>query len=396
MIVTAVLIVAMIIAFFIPREFLGKYFIIASVGISLAYLSFNPPYDYDLYRHYALLDTLKHYSLKDIFLPNSFVSMGLLRDYSVSAKVYLLLAYLIGKINIPRLLPFLAGIVIYGFSSRIIILQSKSFIVKGEKVESWKMAVCFCFLLALADFRSVSGIRNMMAYALFAFMLYLDLVKYNNKYKILFFAGYVVLAGIHAAIIPFIAVRLILELTKVIPAWIISIYMLLSYTFINSSIKLLEQFSSVPFVSILIFQIEKYAFGSITDYNVRNVIVRGIIIVIYCLIYFYVRSFYKIDDGLKRYGCYFSFSAMLTLGSISQYDIFIRNDLLLLFLILPFLLFFLHYSVGITPNFIRCPGNVKYEFITISVYAAIILAIIVSLSFYSRFFYGSMDPFFFS
>lgn len=386
--VLIVLMMAGSITFFIPKKKLRTYFIIASIGISLIYFFFNPPMDYDLYRHYSLLETIHNYSLKDLLSVNSH-SNRLLNDYSNSTPIYLIFAYVIGHIEVKNLLPVVAGSLIFGFTSRIIINSVDD---TEKSMNSWKIALCFCFLLALADFRSVSGIRNMMAYAIFSYILYLDLVRKSNVRFC--FIVYLILAGIHSSIYLFIVIRLLIELCKFIPAWFIGVILVSAYSFLNIILFILQRASHISVVTIILTQINKYAFGSITNYNVRNVIIRAIIMMIYGAIYLYDRFVIGIPKQYQKLGIFFMFSFLFTFGSVAQYDLFIRNDLLLLFTILPFLLYFLKYAIGSTPNIVLANRNSLRGVMAVTIYIFIIGAIFISLIFYTRYFYLPMDAYF--
>ena len=59
MIVFATLLLFGLAGFFVPKRHMQAYMIIASIGISALYLFYSPPKDYDLFRHYEVLQIIK-------------------------------------------------------------------------------------------------------------------------------------------------------------------------------------------------------------------------------------------------------------------------------------------------------------------------------------------------
>ena len=182
--------------FVVPRKYMRMYMILASIGLSSLYFFYQPPVSYDLYRHYEALHLLRRHDLWTVMSGGLNQYNESIESFQQGAPVYLLYAYLISLLQVDQLLAVITGSIIYISVSSIILMAVDDL---EEDIPDWKIAFCFFFLLVVLDFRGISGMRNTTAYALFAYVLYKDLVR--NASKPLCMIAYLAIAGIHNSIV---------------------------------------------------------------------------------------------------------------------------------------------------------------------------------------------------
>ena len=387
MIVTCSILFWGCLGFIIPRKYMRIYMILASIGLSSLYFFFKPPVQYDLYRHYEVLQILRKNDLWRILNGSFNKGTETLKSLQQGSPVYLLYAYVISLFQLDELLPVISGIIIYASVSDIILMAAED---TGEEIADWKISLCFFFLLIMLDFRTISGIRNMLAYAVFANVLYRDLVR--NASKPLCFIVYFALANIHNSVVILIIIRLMIELTRFVPKLLLMIINLTAFSFIDLILVFLERYSGIPMIRALIDKIYVYGFGGGTKYIMSRGVIRFILLVFYLSLYLYCKKSIPQAKLFQKYGDVILLFSLYALGSIRQYDIFVRSSIFLYFTILPFLLLFLHYIVGETPLLLILPDSSLSGFGEVAVYFMIFAAMGLSLRLYYGEYYCPMDP----
>ena len=386
MIVFTTLMVFGCIGFFVPKAYLKRYMFFSAICISSLYFFYTPPMAYDLSRHYEFLHKIRNLDLRTLLSGEHESSNYVLNEYMDNSKVYLVYAYIISQFRVDALLPVITGIIIYGAVSKIIIMSAEDV---GGDIEDWKIAFCFFFLLMMTDFRTISGIRNMLAYALFAYVLYKDLVR--NANKLFCFFAYFLFANIHTSITILIVIRLLLGLEKISPKWVLMILAFLAFSFLDIIIQPLSRMADVPFIHSLISKINNYGHGGGTSYVLRRGVIRLFLTLIYLLLYLFVKRNKYLPDLYQKFSDFYLYYLLFTLGAIQQYDIFVRSNIILYFLIFPFMLSFLKHAVGKRPNDLILSNHSIIGFTDVSVYLMICAAIFVSVALYLREYYTPMD-----
>lgn len=115
---------------------------------------------------------------------------------------------------------------------------------------------------------------------------------------------------------------------------------------------------------------------------------------VYLLIYFSGSKDLNTKKGMRDYGYFFVLTFLFTAGSMTQYDIFIRNDMILLMLLMPYYLRFAedYFSFRNCRIVIRSVAVKNYSFRLIPVIVS--GTVILSLMYYVYAFYSFMDPLF--
>lgn len=373
--------------FVVPRKYMRLYMILAAIGLSSLYFFYQPPVIYDLYRHYEALHVLRRYDLWTVMSGAINKYNGSIESLQQGAPLYLLYAYLISRLQVDQLLVVITGIIIYTSSSSIILMAADDL---GEDMADWKISFCFFFLLVMLDFRSISGLRNMTAYALFAYVLYKDLVR--NANKPLCMLAYLAIANVHSSTFVLIILRLLLELNRFIPKLVLMIIPLAAFSSINLILPVLTRYSEIPMVQSLIGKMNTYGFGGGSRYIVFRAAIRFVQIVFCLLLCLYCKRHIPQTKRFQKYGDVILLFVMYAFGSITQYDIFVRSMIFLYFAILPFLLLFLQYIVAETPFELMIPDSSMVGFSEVALYFMIYGAMALSLYMYFSGYYRPMDP----
>lgn len=385
MIVFATLLLFGLAGFFVPKRHMQAYMIIASIGISALYLFYSPPKNYDLFRHYEVLQIIKKNDIQTILFGSIKSNNYFVSEYSDGSRIYLLYLYLISQLNAERLLPFITGVIIYTASSRIIMMAVDDY---GEEVEDWKISFCFFFLLIMLDFRTISGIRNMLTFSVAAYVMYLDLVRKKNV--ILCFIAYILLAGIHTSVYIIILLRILL-LFKFIPFWGKLLIAVLSMSFLSVVVSILMRFSHVSIVSSIVYKISVYFFTEGRYYFISRVLVRAFLVLLYLLTYGYLKMNQYIPEVFSEYLEFFLIVVFLDIGAFRQYDTFVRLHIFLYCAVSPLLLTYLHSCVDEMPYKLIAADSSYSGIIETLLYAMLFSSIILVAMLYYQSYYPPMD-----
>ena len=334
MVVFSAFMLVIVVAFFIPRKHLKIYFVFLSFILGGLYFFFYPSEDYDLYRHYEMAEILKDFSFNDVIIPNSGIvtSNYILNRYLRGNRVFVVYSYIISRSNIEHLLPVITGFIVLFLITRRIWKESENYRYSKGTILSGLV-----FFLFLFDYRSISSIRNVFAFAVFTYVLYQDVVRGKNR--IWCFLAYLLLCQIHSVIYIFVALRCLLLITNRYTKIAIGLMVFMSYALNGQIVSLLSHISEFKFVTEFIGRIISYSGGG-TDFSLKRGIFRGGVMLVYLLIYFSGSKDLNTKKGMRDYGYFFVLTFLFTAGSMTQYDIFIRNDMILLMLLMPYYLRF--------------------------------------------------------
>ena len=372
--------------FAVPRKYMRLYMILASIGLSSLYFFFQPPAVYDLYRHYETLHILRRYDLWTVMSGAVNKYYESIASFQQGAPLYLLYAYLISLLQVDQLLAVITGMIIYTSMSSIILMAVDDL---DEDIADWKISFCFFFLLVMLDFRTISGLRNMMAFALFVYVLYKDLVR--NASKPLCFIAYLAIANIHNSTVILIIIRLMIELNRFIPKLALMIVSLAAFSSINLILPVLMRYAGIPMVQSLIDKLNAYGFGGGSTYIVFRAAVRFVQVVFCLLLCLYCKRHIPQTEKFQKYGDVILLFVMYAFGSIRQYDMFVRSMMFLYFAILPFVLLFLQYIVAETPFEMMIPTSSMVGFSEVALYFMIYGVMALSLYMYYGGYYRHMD-----
>ena len=283
-------------------------------------------------------------------------------------------------------LPVITGIIIYTSASNIILMAAEDI---DEEIADWKISFCFFFVLVLLDFRTVSGIRYMMSYALFAYILYKDLVR--NANTSLCFIAYFIIANIHNSVFILIIIRLLIELNRFIPKPVLMVVLLASFSFVDLVLSILVRYTNIPMIQVLVDKINIYGYGGGTTYIVFRAVIRLIHITVCLLLYLYCKKNIQRTICFQKFGDMLLLFTMFAFGAIRQYDTFVRSKIFICLAALPFLLLFLQYFAEETPLQLVFPYSSLTAFCGVVLYFMIYVAMALSVYMYYFGYYRPMD-----
>lgn len=388
MIVFSALLIFGMFGFFIPKDLLLRYMIFAIVCISGLLFFFNPPVEYDLYRHYEALQAVRKIDLWTLLFGDLKTTNRLIAIYREESLIYLIYLYFIGLLQNDGFLPVITGIIIYGCAAKLIALTSKDL---GDEVDDWKLAFCFLFFLFINDFRSVTGIRNMLSFTLFAYILYFDLVKKKNP--ILCWISYALLLGIHSGVIILIAVRLMVMLKK-IPLWMKALAAFLVFIFIDILLTILLRFNQYSIAVILSEKLKSYFMEGGSTYQIKRVAIFTSVSITYLALYLYLKRHQFLPHAFEAYTDYFVLAVFIGLGAFRQYDTYVRMHLFYAPAAFPVLLSFIHQTTGKTPMQLLVANYTDSGIIELGLCMLICVVMFLFEYMYLSSFYTPMDPFF--
>lgn len=334
MLVAGSILSTIIIGFFVPKKFLGKYFILCALLLSSLYFFFIPSKDFDLYRHYQTMYFMKFISWKDL-LEFKAIDIGdyLLKEYSRNYPGYCLYAYAIGKIGVKELLPVITGIIVYGLP--ILILTKIGY---KKNIEKWKLLLGYIFIVFNIDFLSISGIRNILATTIFSYVLYLDLIKKKNR--ILCFGAYAVICTIHSMGVMLLAFRLILFFysRRSNNRFINLILIVVFFSMQRITEILISNINSNSIIGGIIYR----ALDSFILYSENgtenSIFIQGTAAALYFLCFIICKFFKKYSSNFNDYKEWYQYIMIIfsyILSAVPMRDIFMRFRLILFVLMIP-------------------------------------------------------------
>lgn len=304
-----------------------KYFYVFLITLLLSILGslYNPIAAYengnytDLYRFYQTINSIKGYPFNNNVL--------IFQEYN-NIFVMKVLLFMISRIGINALLPFVSSFVFYGISGIFVIK-----ICEKYKVSSKIMGLSYFIFICLFNYKMViSNIRCPIGEAIFVLTLYYDLLKENkSKWYLL---GYLVCCGIHPIFILFITLRLILLLKSKVIEKIYYVIILLYSLFINVFFELILKITNIELFNYIYIKMNYYT----NLWNGKSnelIILTGLSqIIVLSYLLFILKN--KLDKKSLEFKFY-KLSIVYTIFTISSYwnfVIFQRCTWLLIFFII--------------------------------------------------------------
>ena len=332
MTVAFVMLILSLFGFMVKKDSQYKYLLFSVLILSLLYIFFVPPQEYDLKREYDFIEYIKGLNIRQVYDASYGTGNRLLSDVQGTSKVYLFFAFIISKIPISHLLVFVTCFIVYGLSAKRILS-----VAEYVSASSSAIAAAFLVLLFTLDYRSVSGIRNMLAYAVFAFILYTDLVEKKNR--LLCFVCYILLCQVHMTVAIFVVLRLALFLGNKVSKWALIVIAFAAFTIRDIALTFLERYSTFEFIRVFLYKNFRYIlrYGErLAEYGYRRAYSYLAFIIVMLIIYLICKKLKLLDERMNSYNLFFILTIAITIGAIRQYDFFVRNCMLIAFLSIPY------------------------------------------------------------
>lgn len=307
-----------------------KYLYVCIVVILLSILGslFNPIKAYhngnytDLYRFYQTLDAIKGLPFNN--------SVPIFQEYN-NIPVMKLLLFIISRIGVNSILPFVASLIFYGSFGFFLIKITEKY-----NISSITMGLSFFIFICLFNFKMViSNIRCPIGCSIFILTLYYDILNKDNRKSKRFLLGYLICCCIHPIFILFTLLRLLLQLTNKYTDKIVFIFILLYSFFINAFLEFIGQFTTNEVINYLSMKIDFYTNTWEAKINEPLLVITGVIQVVLLLYLLLIvkKSIKKKSSEERLYRITMSFS-ILAISSIWNFVMFQRTTwLLILFIV---------------------------------------------------------------
>ncbi|SCI76585.1 Uncharacterised protein [uncultured Clostridium sp.] len=300
-----------------PKKYIKILIIIFSIVIGIISFLFVPVEDMDLFRHYQRLEILRNINLSELNNTHIYDSLPVIKYY----------LFFISKLKYNGFLPAITIFIIYFLMGLIIHKFSKS----NNLSKKAEVFLYLFFILTHNYLTSISGIRNFMAFSIFFYVLYMDLVE--GKKKLICFSIYIILCFIHTSVIILIVIRLILFIRiRFLKKIVVSLILVWSF-FIPVITTIFTKFERIEFFRELIYKMSVYNNIGITI-NIHSILATILLIIAILIICISTNILnVKEDKPIYTYLNYAKLLCIFIIGSINNYHVFIRFSNSLTFVI---------------------------------------------------------------
>jgi len=290
-------------AFFVPKNHINKFFLFIAGILAIIACSVKPDVGMDLYRHYAVIVEFRRIGGKTVF-----------DDILFIRSIYF---YLISLTPYNEFLPGITVFCVYYINLNIIYKIGKKYNVSTQYI----VMSALLFIASNNFLTTLSGIRSDLAFSIFLYFLYLELVE--KKFKILSWLMYLLMCFLHNTMIIFVIFRLFIEIKNQLIIKGLQLLLLLWFFIINYIMAFLGSFTELSIIALLTSQINVYV--NLTEYNHFAIIYSSINLL--GVLFFY--SIFNCTAKNKFLECQyflrlFPFIIFLLIGSIEIYYLYIR------------------------------------------------------------------------
>lgn len=235
------------------------YFIFVSMLIAIVAFSYQPHVGDDLLREYQDLDNIRKFGW-NYFAMNAAKFQGL--------YVTQLYYYFFSKLQIDNLLPAVTAFLGYYFSFKVLRKVADRYQLSAMNI--WYV---FAYIICVREtYMIFSNIRNQLAFVIFAYYLYIDLVE--KRKRPLCFAMYLIAILIHQSS----TILLVFRLICLIPYRRIKKIIIILMLFWSNELVVISAFlkghSSMSFIGNLFYKLTIYTVIDPYGGNVNNIVVR--------------------------------------------------------------------------------------------------------------------------
>lgn len=299
------------------KKHLKLFLFLALIGLCSIYLSWRPPTEADLYSHYCFMEDIKGMSFFDIISMNPYNIGQITSIYTVrfitTCPLFSAFVWLFTFMKYKELLPFCVSLLVYCISIQFLFFANKSSNCSIKNIK-----IVFLYILCLTNFVGISGLRNPLAFAIFAITIYFDLVERRNFFVCL--SIYILTCLIHSACLVLLAFRLFYIVAKRWNILIVYSFIILSIIFVNIILNILSGTGGL--LGLIINTYSGYLTGDsiiINEYS-RSIKLLNYVWLIYLFYIYHKMAPQKNSDLLKFCGLILIF----TLCNYPNYDVFVR------------------------------------------------------------------------
>lgn len=310
---------------FIGKRYLKIYFFVVALTLATIAFFFQPSTDMDLYRHYQTIDAFKIYGWDYVKSTDIFKTL----------PVYGMYFYLISLLPFKGFLPAVTVFITYFLFFSLIYKISRDHNIK----KSYIMITFFFFMFGIDYLSVISGIRNMLAFSIFTYFLYIDLVEQNHK--LLCFLIYISLCFLHSSIIILILFRIFVYFYNRFTGILLKLVFLFWAFFLSSILNIFRLFSGSYFNQIA-DKINIY-YNGVLNYNLKIVLFELCSLILLIMIFISYHHDSKNENYYpSKYGHFMILTIAFTLGSIKHYELFLRMVAFIMYASPYYMLMFLN------------------------------------------------------
>lgn len=330
MLVTGYLLIWAILSFFISPNIRKLYIFVISLALPILYFGFSVDSDaYDISRYFIILDQMQEMSLYDVLRGKSSFINIYIGGTCYTALIYF---WIISQFGVNEILPYITGVIVYYTCFSLVCKVSKQF-----ELSNFEFGIVISYILFLVNYGEISGVRNILTFALCAYVLYTDFVEEKNKF--ICFGLYILLFFFHTSMILVLILRLFLTLRKIVSFRVIAFCCLFSNLFFYIIKSLFLRFSKFDAVNAVLEKMVSYS--ERTEYNYRLVF-GSLIILIFCFI---IALCTKNNENNKYFQKYYEFTVCIVtmaIGGIWNDVVISRLSTLSIFISIPYVVFLMH------------------------------------------------------
>lgn len=290
-------------------------------GLVFIAFSIDPPNVWDLTRHYDLIKKMQYGGWEFVFNQSEYAHLPIIN----------ILYGVIAAIGIPELLPCIVLIICYLV---LAVLIKKSCAI--YKLDSRFIAFAILFNLALCPFlHMVSGIRNILAYTLCAWILYMDI--YEKRNPVFVWILYISTIFIHPSSLLVIGVRCVIP---IFVKWRWTALLMLCWSLLANIIQKILIKIPIGFLQSVGWKLQDYMTQrEFSGYKILLVKYVMLISIIFVIEYVIVKKEDYIEQAMRRYILAFECLVVITIGAFKVVFIADRLSYLIAFAAIPILAF---------------------------------------------------------
>lgn len=267
-------------------------------------------------------DDVSYLSFKDVISMNSsninMISSIYTEKFIRTCPVFSLFVWLLTFLKVKYILPVLVSIIIYYSSFRLVYSSGKNNFLTTDAIK-----VGIIYVLCLTNFFGLGGLRNPLAYTLFALVIYYDLGEIN---KVVSFGLYIMLCLIHSSCFILLGFRILYLFASRFDDIFIYLFLFAAIVGIEIVLKVVGSLGGI-LQDVVVTQSGYLTSGSgvVNGYS-RTIKVLNYIWLAY-LFYLYSKDRPDRFPSILRYSKWILFFTILNL---QNYDVFVRMSYFLL------------------------------------------------------------------
>lgn len=360
----------------IKKKSLVFYCTLVCMLLPSIYFFISLPSAFDLSRHYEYFNILESMSFEELFNNNDSIVSLLLKN----EPIYVFGVWGISRLHIKELMPVIVGIITYSIPTWILLS-----IKRNTNASLLAFSSAFVFIMLTTDFIAISGIRNILAASIFIYAFYNEYVL--QRRQVLSILMYALSFLIHSSMIIFIGIRVLHIFYKNFKI-LINIFLFAVFSILPLMLSdLYILFAKIPKFVMILRTYENYYRGWTGNFDRRGAQICSLVLYSMGMVLaIYLKHKYDKNPQICRITEFYTMSFLFILGSIQQYDIFIRFRFISIPLTSMLVLFF--FSENKFKSILRISGttikNARFRCVLL---LSLLLSVIMQASYYFLFSY---------